>query len=472
VVRQDLELDQVGFELCDDGNLENDDSCTARCAEARCGDGIHRRDLIEGEPGFEGCDDGNQEDGDGCLNRCTIARCGDGVVHEGQEECDDGNLLGDDGCTAECTRGFGDGRDGELALDSSVAIPSVRSLCQGAAGDRNLSFDGNAVFEAGMILLIHQSQAAEGEVGHFEYAELAGREGPRLTLVEPLQHSYLNGDGARCQVTEVKQYTQVQIAAGGRLEAPAWNGQTGGILAIDVVGGLVVRENGTLSAEGAGFRGQGHGGRYRCARGYTGEGHRGGFGDVDVLARGSGGGGGGSGQDDASGGGGGHAQAGDEGDEGGCGACREACPSPGGSAGAATDDDLISSALFGGAGGEGGADEDGCHPGAGGHGGGLIFVRAMTLTVEGQIIADGDAGANGNSSCGGCGMGGGGGGAGGGIRIETLGPAILGEGQVTAEGASGGRATCGSRGGGGGDGRILINAAEIDGRTQPSYREP
>ena len=96
----------------------------------------------------------------------------------------------------------------------------------------------------------------------------------------------------------------------------------------------------------------------------------------------------------------------------------------------------------------------------------------MTLTVEGQIIADGDAGANGNSSCGGCGMGGGGGGAGGGIRIETLGPAILGEGQVTAEGASGGRATCGSRGGGGGDGRILINAAEIDGRTRPAYRAP
>ena len=49
----------------------------------------------------------------------------------------------------------------------------------------------------------------------------------------------------------------------------------------------------------------------------------------------------------------------------------------------------------------------------------------MTLTVEGQIIADGDAGANGNSSCGGCGMGGGGGGAGGGIRIETLGPRSL-----------------------------------------------
>ena len=65
----------------------------------RCGDGITRTDLAEGEPGFEVCDDGNEDNDDECTTGC--ARCGDGLL-SGDEACDDGNTLDDDACTNRC----------------------------------------------------------------------------------------------------------------------------------------------------------------------------------------------------------------------------------------------------------------------------------------------------------------------------------------------------------------------------------
>jgi len=59
-----------------------------------CGDG-------EQDPG-EACDDGNLLDDDACTATCDLATCGDGLVQLGVEECDDGNLLDDDDCNNAC----------------------------------------------------------------------------------------------------------------------------------------------------------------------------------------------------------------------------------------------------------------------------------------------------------------------------------------------------------------------------------
>jgi len=81
-------------ELCDDGDLDDDDECVA-CSPASCGDGhVH--------VGHEDCDDGNAVDDDACSNTCVAAVCGDGVVQRG-EECDDGDPIPDDECTPSCT---------------------------------------------------------------------------------------------------------------------------------------------------------------------------------------------------------------------------------------------------------------------------------------------------------------------------------------------------------------------------------
>ena len=88
--------------LCDDGNDDDTDACTNRCAPAGCGDGVVPANA-------EGCDDGNGNQQDACTNRCVPARCGDGITRtdlaEGEagfEACDDGNALDSDECTNAC----------------------------------------------------------------------------------------------------------------------------------------------------------------------------------------------------------------------------------------------------------------------------------------------------------------------------------------------------------------------------------
>ena len=66
-----------GFEACDDGNSDSDDACLTTCELARCGDGIHRRDLNPNHPDFEECDDGNDSDDEQeCSTTCISLGCG------------------------------------------------------------------------------------------------------------------------------------------------------------------------------------------------------------------------------------------------------------------------------------------------------------------------------------------------------------------------------------------------------------
>jgi hypothetical protein len=133
--------------------------------------------------------------------------------------------------------------------------------------------------------------------------------------------------------------------------------------------------------------------------------------------------------------------------------------------------------LFGGAGGEGGADEDGAYPGAGGSGGGIVFVVGKSVVVRGRIASDGTDGGHGVQQapgCGGsgdgCGMGGGGGGAGGAVRIVADELARLGDGRVSAKGGVGGECTCGgSPGGRAGHGRVGVFAKSASGTSSPAF---
>ncbi|MHC4090835.1 MAG: hypothetical protein ACYSVY_11270 [Planctomycetota bacterium] len=64
--------------------------------DAFCGDGEVNQD-------FEVCDDGNNEDCDGCSANCREEFCGDGIVCP-DEECDPPGSMCDDvaDCTEEC----------------------------------------------------------------------------------------------------------------------------------------------------------------------------------------------------------------------------------------------------------------------------------------------------------------------------------------------------------------------------------
>lgn len=119
-------------EVCDDGNNQSGDGCSADCASNEaCGNNII--DIAVGEV----CDDGNQTPGDGCSAECGNEACGNFSVDvDAGEQCDTG--PGDsEGCDKDCTfRRCGDGYVNETVEDCDV---------MGAMGDTD-TCDGDCTF--------------------------------------------------------------------------------------------------------------------------------------------------------------------------------------------------------------------------------------------------------------------------------------------------------------------------------------
>jgi hypothetical protein len=362
----------------------------------------------------------------------------------------------------------------DITVSGTQPINAEAASINGARGATTVTVSNLVgAFSAGALVLLHQTQDASGAAGQYEFRRVASMVGTTVTFDAPLVNAYATRDApfARAQMVRVQEARNVLVPAGTTLTARAWNGNTGGILALVASGTVTVQ--GTVTMDARGFRGRGHACTYRCGRGFQGEGLVG-LGGVEIAANGNGGGGGGRGQDDASGGGGGHASAGINGGNGSGGACAEARPIPGGRAGAlAGVADLSGAFFFGGAGGEGGADEDGGFPGAGGAGGGAIVIRSTAITVSGVLSANGGSGNPGNqAACGGtgCGMGGGGGGAGGSVRLQAITTVAFGTNLVRVNAGLGAGATCGTASGGAGSvGRIGVNAPMITGTTAPGF---
>jgi large repetitive protein len=391
--------------------------------------------------------------------------------------------------TEQCASGacrmlpLGNGADGALDVAEAITTGTVATGgLAGASGQRVLTVASTTGFVAGDLVLAHQTRGRDAGKHELATIESLGPGETSMTLVRPLSASYVSDDGAaRAQLVRVPQYTTVTIRAGGSVVAPAWNGDSGGILVFKATGAVSVA--GTIEMTGRGFRGYSHaagctgGARYACTTANTANGFAGesaaGAARAGAAANGAGGGGGEDGQDCAGGGGGGHGAAGTGGPDGAGLVCRNG-PQLGGAPGATAGTADLTSIVFGGAGGEGGGDEDGAYPGPGGSGGGIVWIEAETIAVTGRIGADGASGGDGvnvSAACGGvgCGMGPGGGGAGGAVRLRAS-QVTLGTDRVTALGNAGGACTCPGYGpgGAGGAGRIAIGGA-VDGATTPAF---
>ncbi len=307
----------------------------------------------------------------------------------------------------------------------------------------------------------------------------------------------------RYQVVRVPRYSSLTVPAGG-LQAAPWNGSTGGILALDVVGALNFSGQ-TLTAAGRGFRGglgqnlagspaandadyrrsSAAGGSTIGAHGNKGEGLAGSprymrnFAGTSVesteadaegypegsRARGAPGNAGGGGtdgnplanNDSAGGGGGGNGGPGGRGGR--CASGKEG----GGHGGAAFRDPSTNLPLWtpgrvvmGGGGGSGTKHDNSPNESDGACGGGIVLIRTGSLTGTGTISVRGnDGGAGGND-------GGGGGGAGGSVILvskdEDWSSVTL---SIVADGGAGSNAGTGvsvlGPGGGGGGGVVMTN---------------
>lgn len=386
---------------------------------------------------------------------------------------------------------LGDGHEGPVGVSTTgplnYSAPIDLSLAAGSSsvttGPGQSGAAGNGAdtaaatqtqFEAGRLVLVIQSAGtlpgaisgapgpfalAPGNIGRFELAridQVSGdiSSGMSITLNEPLEQAF-SAPGA--QLVAVPEFSDVTIEAGAGWSANRWDGASGGITAF-LADGEVALDNSTseISADAAGFRG---GVPYDepgtdCTAldgapgGGKGEGPLAGIfpgtsssnASRGNLANGAGGGdceraGGGGGSNVGAGGVGGHSA--------------DADRDVGGLGGAPLSYSAIDHLTFGGGGGAGaGAD------GTGGSGGGLVFIRAGSVTGSGRISADGAAGADSVAA------GAGGGGGGGLIHVRTVGAVACF--SASATGGGGGAANEPNQlpgtGAGGGGGQLLIQS--------------
>jgi MYXO-CTERM domain-containing protein len=313
-----------------------------------------------------------------------------------------------------------------------------------------------------------------GQVGAYELARIDHMLGSTVTLTHPLVNEYAS-TGA--QVVRVPEYTSLGVATGAHILPYAWDGTVGGIIVIFANGDVL--NSGVINASAAGFRGgidepaatsvtgctaldgpAGTGGT-RGGGAHKGEGLVStafstatdagttvyGYGNVAI-------GGGGGDCLEASGGGGGNGGAGGIG-----GASLDDDAAVGGLGGVALSFDPTHYLSLGGGGGAGKYVNGSVTSAPGAAGGGVIFIRTVTLQSNSQrgVLALGGTPPGVDQSMSQS-VASGGGGAGGTIVLELGGSAICPTDGVDASGGEGGPASPfmpASSGGGGGGGFIF-----------------
>ena len=331
-------------------------------------------------------------------------------------------------------------------------------------------------------------------------AELFDSSGGTLTIQTGTVNSYANANYVsgssgqkRFQVIRVPQYSSATLA--GTVTAPAWNGNTGGVVVFDVAGILNLGSR-TIDVSGKGFRGgQGRtlsGGsgsssdyRFNASRTHSGskaegiagtpryvwdgttatdtgvEGYpSGSYGRGAPANAGAGGTDGNPATNDQNSGGGG----GGNGGAGGMGGNSWSSNLTAGGLGGAAVTPTVRRLVLGGGGGSGTSNNGSETTASGANGGGIVILRVGSVTGSGTINANGNSATQAAPTC--CDDGAGAGGAGGSILLLTGSGSLTGI-TANANGGNGGSTHGGSAtttdphgpGGGGGGGVILSNAS-------------
>lgn len=213
-------------ELCDDGDADDTDACTATCIPAACGDGIVQPAREECDAGAlndpssscnagcklnvcgdgdrgpdESCDDGNIDDTDACTSLCQTAVCGDGLVHVDNESCDaqgDSETCDGDCTPAECGDGYTNRASGEECDDGNQS--SLDNCYPSCTAPTMLVFVTSEVYQGDLGGLVGadakcQSLAQKaGVVGTFK-AWLSTSEVPSATRLYHSPGRYMRLDG-------------------------------------------------------------------------------------------------------------------------------------------------------------------------------------------------------------------------------------------------------------------------------------
>ena len=171
------------------------------------------------------------------------------------------------------------GKDGAKTISTTVNVneftPLQTSVAAGATtlSVSNSTMNGSGFFSgnlaAGDLIFIIQMQGATinstndstyggitnyNNCGFNEFAQVSSVPNSTTIIVDcGLQHPY--SATGRTQIVRVPRWSSLTINSGGTMSCGAWNGTTGGILAVEVLGNTVINAGGTISVNGKGFRG-------------------------------------------------------------------------------------------------------------------------------------------------------------------------------------------------------------------------
>jgi subtilisin-like proprotein convertase family protein len=387
---------------------------------------------------------------------------------------DDGNLLRAELIVEDTVTGGSGGASNPATgtvINSYAKVNSISGTTLGVSTTTGFTAGGRAlVVQMQGSSVTTSDNATHGDItaynsaGRFEYVDIVTASGGAITITSPLTVTF-NTSGS-VQIVSVPVFNGTTVA--GTIVPLPWDGNTGGVVALDDIGTLTMA--GDIDATGLGFRGgaQANTTPYdSCASdqtNYTG-GVQNGTGNkgegiianstTHAARRGHRANGGGGGNiTDAAGGGGGNVGAGGLG-----GRELDLCDNTGnfGGLGGQALDYSPNNRLFMGGGGGSGSEVSQAATGGDRSGGGLIFVRASDIAGSGgRFISDGlhAAADNNNGSDGGS--------AAGAIAISVRG-SITGSPITEVAGGDGGDEANGSfahgTGGGGGGGAIRLFGA-------------
>jgi len=167
------------------------------------------------------------------------------------------------------------GKDGNLTVSgSSTIVNTYTFLTQGVTqGSNTISVASTTGLSTGDLILIIQMQGALirnksffgsfssffGEVinynncGLYEFQQINSINANQIIFDCGLKNSYDTNFFANTQIVRVPRFNQLSIVPGGVLTCPAWNGKTGGIVAVETLQNTLL--NGQINANGKGFRG-------------------------------------------------------------------------------------------------------------------------------------------------------------------------------------------------------------------------
>ena len=153
------------------------------------------------------------------------------------------------------------------ALTANVVVGATTITVASSTLNANGRFPTNLA--AGDLILVVQPQGAEinaadmaaygtvtalNNAGRYQLVEVAAvPSATTITLNCEMFSSFTTA--GRTQVVRVPRYTTLDLDAGATVSAPAWNGSTGGVVALETTGAVTLGSGASLDVTALGFRG-------------------------------------------------------------------------------------------------------------------------------------------------------------------------------------------------------------------------